>query len=100
MQTEGELVDDIHFGLAKLILSEFDIILIHKMWDETKIQLKCNGLSNDTLPDMNRNIDLNMSHFPRLKEVLTEINQYDLRLYEYAQARAHERVRGCRYLVL
>ena len=86
-------VDDIHFELAKLILSEFDILIILEMWEQTKIQLKWNGLTNDTLPQLNtgvtkRDIGLTLAEFPRLKEELTRLNQYDLQLYDFAKQRS------------
>eukprot|EP01084_Bolivina_argentea_P104140 186503_1 len=97
-------ITNIQFELAKLILKEFDVILILEMWNETKLQLKCNGLYNDTLSHVNvgswkssHNFTLEM--FPRLKQILIELNEYDIKLYEYAKLYAMRNVRKCKTLM-
>lgn len=92
---------DIHFQIARFILSEFDIVIILEMWNDTKVQLKCNGLFNDTLPHLNKGdfkkkVGLHLDDLPRLNAEMVALNQYDLKLYEFAKEIALEKAKACR----
>merc|ERR1719384_2066769 len=44
------IVDRVYYEMAVSILKDFDVVLILEQYDQTKMQLKCNGIMNDTLP--------------------------------------------------
>eukprot|EP01084_Bolivina_argentea_P254622 428093_1 len=97
------IIDNMHYELAKLILNEFDVILILEMFDETKLQLKCNGLYNDSLSIMNigsvkHKLNLNLDMFPKLKKEMIKLNGYDIKLYEWAKGKALDNVSKCKQL--
>ena len=93
-------IDRVHFEVAVSILKEFDVVLILEMFEETKLQLKCNGLLNDTLPHRNagkhkQKSALKLDDFPVLKRELIAMNTYDIALYEFAKQIALNNVAKC-----
>eukprot|EP01084_Bolivina_argentea_P104137 186494_1 len=94
------VIDRMQYKLAQIMLKEFDITLIIEMWNITKLQLKCNGLLNDTLPHTNlgkkkQKSSLNLDNFPKLKNELIKYNKFDIELYKYAKFLALQNVQKC-----
>ena len=98
-------VNEMHLEVAKQVLQQFHVILILEMWEETKIQLQCQGINNTNLEHARkgttrdrwrRGSNVTVSDFEKLTEMVVELNQYDIRLFQFARGLADDRTRECR----
>ena len=89
-------VDRMHLEIAKSIIKDFDVILILEQYDETSVQLKCNGI-NDTIwkNDNMGHYKHRLDEFPKLKKLLYELNQLDIEFYEFATKLALQKADTC-----
>ena len=94
-------MDDVQFGISKLIINEFDVILILEQWALTSVQLKCYGIKDTTLPHSNvgklkkRFDQFRLENFPALKDKIIEYNAYDIAFYEFAKLLSIDRSTAC-----
>eukprot|EP01083_Nonionella_stella_P234259 824710_1 len=87
----------VHLNVAKSIIMEFDVILLLDMWDETHIQLICNGIYDTTLKQYNMgHTKQQLDDFPKLKQLLYKLNQYDIEFFQFAKTLALEKSEKCR----
>ena len=90
------IVDRVHLEVAKSIIAEFDIILLLEMWQETSIQLLCNGIRETELDKFNRGwLKPQLSDFPKLKKLLYELNDFDIEFFEFAKELALQKTEQC-----
>eukprot|EP01083_Nonionella_stella_P067211 177611_1 len=95
-------IDHVQYEIAKTIIKQFDIILILELWQETHIQLKCAGIHQQIQTLHHKNVgkrkmknNATLHDFPTLTQKLTDWNQYDLKLYDFARKRALYKARQC-----
>lgn len=99
-------VNEMHYKIAKSILEQFDILLILELWDKTHQQLLCYKLGDGILPHKNVNRQANITKVfhegkhQKVIDLITELNQYDIRLYEYISQLALLRSKACQSLLL
>ena len=93
------MVDDTVFQIAKLVIAQFDILIILEEWKTTSIQLNCYGMHNNIeFKNVGRRKTKlpKLDHYKKLKQRLIEMNKYDIILYDYGKALAMNKTEICR----